>query len=295
MHPLLPEIHSFEIVARLPDSLRRGARSDWSTHNLDGRELDAFLEAPVFDGEGNLFLADIPFGRILCLSQSNEWSLVAEYDGWPNGMKFVNRDTLLVADHKRGLVEVACGSGRDSVVCAGFEGKPFHGLNDLTLAANGDVYFTDQGRSGQQAPYGRVFRWRVGGEPRLLIEGVPSPNGLVLSQDEKTLFLAVTRANAVWRLPLDETGAVNKAGLFIQMSGGIGPDGLARPPDGGGLLVAQPGLGVWQFRDNGTPRRLWQGDGFPYPTNLAEHPRRPGIFYVTESLSATVLGISLKE
>ena len=66
------------------------------------------------------------------------------------------------------------------------------------------------------------------GEVDCLIDNVPSPNGLVLSRDEKTLFVAVTRANQIWRLPLHPDGTTSKVGVFITLSGGLaGPDGLA--------------------------------------------------------------------
>ena len=56
----------------------------------------------------------------------------------------------------------------------------------------------------------------------------PSPNGLALSPDEKALFLAVTRANQIWRLPLHPDGTTSKVAAFITLSGGLaGPDGVA--------------------------------------------------------------------
>lgn len=294
MFPGAVDIREFDTVIPLPERLRKSTRSNWADLHLAGAELDAFLEGPVFDADGNLFLVDIPFGRILLLSKEGDWSVVTEYDGWPNGMKLVNERTFLVADNRLGLVEIQRDSGKMSVVSSGFEGKPFHGLNDLTISSGGEIYFTDQGRSGLQDPYGRLFRLASKGELQLLMSGIPSPNGLVLSADEKTLFLAVTRANAIWRLPLAADGSISKAGNFIQLSGGVGPDGLARPRGTDGLVVAQPGLGVWQFGANGLPHVFWQRNGFDYPTNLAEHPAQRGCFYVTESKKAAVLRLTIE-
>ena len=59
---------------------------------------------------------------------------------------------------------------------------------------------------------------------------------------ETSLYVAVTRANAVWRVPLMPDGSVAKVGNFIQLSGGGGPDGLAVDRDGN-LAVAHIGLG----------------------------------------------------
>jgi len=53
----------------------------------------------------------------------------------------------------------------------------------------------------------------------------------------------VTRANAVWRLQLAPEGQISRLGVFIHLSGGLGPDGLAINEDDG-LAVVRPGLGV---------------------------------------------------
>ncbi len=284
-----PETRQFEIASRLPDALCKRATSEWADRNLAGAELDAFLEGPTFDSSGNLYVVDIAFGRILSLSAEGNWSVVTEYDGWPNGMKLLDDRRFLVTDHKNGLLEVARDTGQVHVISSGFEGKPFHGLNDLTIASSGDIYFTDQGQSGLHAPHGCVFRLSPDGELTILVSNIPSPNGLVLSRDERTLFLAVTRANAVWRVPMTPDGSVTKVGTFIQLSGGVGPDGMARPDGTDALLVAHPGLGVWQFRDDGTPDVIWQLDGYAYTTNLAANPVETDSYFVTESLSAAIL------
>lgn len=103
----------------------------------------------------------------------------------------------------------------------------FKGVNDLVFARNGDIYFTDQGQTGLHDPSGRFYRLRTDGRLECLLDRIPSPNGLVLNNAETALLLAVTRANAIWRVPLLPDGSIIKVGTFIQMSGGSGPDGLA--------------------------------------------------------------------
>src|SRR5690606_37819119 len=100
----------------------------------------------------------------------------------------------------------------------------FKGVNDLFFAANGDLYFTDQGQTGLQDPTGRLFRLRADGRLDCLLDNVPSPNGLVMNLEETALYLAVTRANAIWRVPLLRDGGTTKVGNFVQLTGGWGPD-----------------------------------------------------------------------
>jgi gluconolactonase len=255
------------VWTRLPDAFRRPRRTDWADANRGGAAIDSFLEGPCFDAAGNLFVVDIPFGRIFRVDPRGKWALVAEYDGWPNGMKVRGDGSLLVADFRNGLVAVDPASGRVTPVLRDWRSDGFRGLNDLHAAPDGAVYFTDQGQTGQQDPTGRVFRLRPDGEIDLLADRVPSPNGVTLDPTGGFLYVAATRANAVWRLPLFARGPSPKVGTYIQMSGGLGPDGLALAPDGT-LAVAHPGTGIWRFDRHGLPTHFVGPLGM-YATNLA--------------------------
>lgn len=281
-----PRDAPLEQHARLPDGLRKNADSEWAEINLQGATLDAFLEGPVMTEDGALLVADIPFGRILRLDPSGEWTLVYEYGGWPNGMKLLSDGSVLVADHRLGLVRIEGDFSRHDILASEFEGKPLHGPNDLTITADGSVYLTDQGTSGLQDPFGRVLRYRDGGLD-LVMDRIPGPNGIVLSGDGKTLFLAVTRANAIWRIPLGKDGRAVKAGTFIQLSGGIGPDGLALDEESETLIVVHPGLGVWTFDKTGHPIEFFSRFGSEYVTNLVASG--DGRYLVTESLTSEIL------
>ncbi len=242
-----------ETFARLPDAFRRLRRSAWSDANRGGEPADCFLEGPSFDRDGNLYVVDIPNGRIFRIAPDATWTLVAEYDGWPNGLKIHRDGRIFIADYKRGLMLLDPASGTVASLLDSRHSEAFKGVNDLFFAANGDLYFTDQGQTGHQDPTGRVYRLRGDGRLDLLIATVPSPNGLVTNLHENQIYLAVTRANAVWRLPLMRDGTVSKAGTFIQLSGGLGgPDGMALDEEGG-LVVAHLGMGAWRFDALGRP------------------------------------------
>ena len=203
-------------------------------------------------------------------------------------MKILGDGRMLVADHRLGIVEIESNFNRHEVLAAGPGSGLFHGTNDLYVDMEGGIYFTDQGASGLDAPYGRIFHRSQDGVLSELMGGIPSPNGICLAPDGSSLLVAVTRANAIWRLPLTASGEVRKAGLFIQLSGGIGPDGLAVTGDRR-ILVAHAGLGVWLFAQNGLPLKLWHDPELQYVTNLAAHPNRHGVYYVTESASSSIV------
>jgi gluconolactonase len=278
-----------EVYATVPESLRiRDRHSGWSFGK--GHGLHSFLEGPSFDRDGNLYTVDIPYGRIFRISPDGRFSVVAEYDGWPNGLKIHKDGRIFIADHLKGLLVMDPRTGKIEVLLDRIRREGLKGVNDLVFARNGDLYFTDQGQTGMEDASGRVYRLRVDGNIDRLIDTVPSPNGLALSPDEKILYVAVTRANQVWRLPLHPDGTTSKVGVFLNLSGGLaGPDGVAVDSQGN-LAVAHCGLGTaWIFSRLGEPMLRVRSPTGLSTTNLAYGGPERRHLYITESDTGTIL------
>lgn len=286
-----PEI-PLRVLYEIPPGHRAtGRTSDWF-FGKDDPHAHSFLEGPAIDRHGHLWVTDIPFGRLFRISPEGEWALALEYDGEPNGLAIHADGRVFIADHKRGLLVFDPRSGRLDAVLPRLRREGFRGLNDLTFAANGDLYFTDQGQSGLQDPSGRVYRMRAAtGQVDCVLEGIPSPNGLCLTPDGRHLLLAVTRANQVWRLPLHADGSTSKVAAFIQLSGGLaGPDGLAMDAEGN-LAVAHCGLGcAWIFSRLGEPLYRLRAPRGLSTTNLCY---RGNTLLVTESDTGCILAAEL--
>jgi gluconolactonase len=284
-----PEVRTLDVFTTLPERFRQRQRTVWSDANLGGREVDAFLEGPVFDEAGNLFVTDIPFGRVFRIDLKGEWELVAQWDGEPNGMKFLNTTELLVTDYRNGLMVVDSRSGAVRPYLGRRNTESFKGLNDLTFDSQGNLYFTDQGQTGLHDPTGRVYRLGPSGRLDLLLNNVPSPNGIVLSLDEKFLFVAATRGNCVWRMPLLADGGVSKAGQFFTSYGPSGPDGLAMD-SAGNLLVANPGLAyVWVLNQRAEPVQVLRAETGASLTNLAFGGLKRRTLFCVESTTGSIL------
>lgn len=165
----------------------------------------------------------------------------------------------------------------------------FKGPNDLLFSSTGDLYFTDQGQTGLTDPTGKVYRLSPTGKLDTLVENGISPNGLVLSPDEKFLFVAMTRANSVWRLPLHADGTTSKAGVFFQSFGTAGPDGLAMDEEGS-LFVCHPSLGsVFVVNANGTPKaRIVSGTDGVNLTNCCFGGEDGKTLFITDSLKGNI-------
>nr|WP_024306341.1 SMP-30/gluconolactonase/LRE family protein [Pseudomonas sp. P818] len=291
--PLLIEA---EVFTSLPASLRRpGTRSYWADKNRRGAPVDSFIEGPSFDLQGNLWFVDIPFGRIFRASPAGEVELIAEYDGQPNGLKIDAQGRIFIADFRNGIMTLDPASGKVETALGDADTEGFKGCNDLHFGPDGALYFTDQGQTGLQDPSGRVYRWHPdSGRLDCLIDKVPSPNGLVLDTTGHTLYVAVTRANAVWRLPLSQSQRVVKAGLFLQFSGGrAGPDGLALTRDNG-VVVCQTGMGlVWVHDALGIPIAVVRSPKGLGTTNCAFGGPQGRTLYITESDSGSILRAEL--
>lgn len=280
-----------EVFTRLPDALR--VRDNPIVRS--GVVRDSLLEGPSFDAAGHLWCVDMVYGRIFRIDPEGRFELVAKYDGNPNGLKFHADGRIFIADHRHGLLTLDAKSGRVETVLDGHGGEAFRGLNDLHFSSAGDLYFTDQGASGLEGPAGRVFCLRADGRLDLLLENAPSPNGIVLSADEKALHVAMTRGNTIWSIPLAlvEHGRARRVGAFVQLSGGTGPDGLAMSEEGH-LLVAHVGMGVvWVFDPLGVPVLRIDAPSGRGTTNLAFGGEDRQTLYITESASATILRVEL--
>ena len=289
-----PTVRPLEVFTSMPDRYRRtGVRSLWADVNQGGRLADSFLEGPVFDEQGNLYVTDIPFGRVFRIDPRGEWDLVAQWEGEPNGMKFLNAGQLLITDYRNGLVVLDIASGQVRPYLERRNSERFKGVNDLVFDAKGNLYFTDQGQTGLHDPTGRVYRLAPDGRLDMLLGNVPSPNGIVLSNDERFLFVAATRGNCVWRMPLQADGSVSKAGQFFTSYGPSGPDGLAMDQSGR-LLVANPGLAyVWVLGLRAEPEEVLTGPSGASITNLAFGGADRKTLFCTDSTHGNIMFIEM--
>lgn len=285
-----PTLVPTRIHTTMPERYRRkDASSAWARANKPGQNVDCFIEGPSFDKDGNLYIVDIPYGRIFRISPEGEWTLVAEYDGQPNGLKMHPDGRAIVADYARGLMELDLGSGRVSSLLATRNGESFKGLNDLQIASNGDIYFTDQGQTGLHDPTGRVYRLAADGTLQCLLDTGISPNGLVLDRTETVLYVAMTRDNSVWRMPLTSQGGIAKVGRFCSLFGTSGPDGMAMDM-AGNLAVAHASLGhVFLFAPNGELVARIKSCAGPTCTNVAYGGLNNRQLFITESHSGSIL------
>jgi gluconolactonase len=238
------------VTATVPAGWQRNDRHcEWAAEVLGIDRVGSFLEGPCLTPDGGLYVSDLAHGRIFRVGPDGTFSTALDYDGQPNGLALHADGRLFVADYRLGLLALDPVTGDLRLVARGYRMEPFRGLSDLVFGPDGTLYFSDQGQSDLRFPTGRLFRWSTTAGLELLMDAIASPNGVALSPDGHVLYVAVTRANSVYRVPLRADGSVGKVGVYLQLSGGHGgPDGLACDA-AGGLAVARYGLGAVQLFD----------------------------------------------
>ena len=290
MYSAPPELKT-EVFTQIPEDLRyRGEPNLWVKYTRPGARLHSFLEGPAFDRHGNLYCVDVPHGRIFLISPKGEWKVAAEYAGEPNGLKIHKDGRIFIADQRHGIMVMDPDHGEVTPLLTRPNLERFRGCNDLCFARNGDLYFTDPGRSCLNDPTGRVFLLHSDGRLDLLLSNVPYPNGVVLNGEESHLNIAVTRGNCIWRMSTRSEDMIPRVGLFIQLLGGPGgPDGLAIDEEDN-LAIAHSQQGtVWLFNRWGEPVYRIRSCTGRTVTNLAYGGPDRRTLYITEAESGSIL------
>jgi gluconolactonase len=225
---------------------------------------------------GYLLFTDVPENTLYRWSEREGHSVFLKPSGYAgtdtsalreagaNGLYAEPGGTVLLADSgSRLLARLDPRTKRKTTLAASFRGKRFNSPNDVVRRSDGRVFFTDPpyGLEGlhdspvKELPFSGVYRLDPDGSVHLLDDGLRFPNGIALSPDERTLYVANSDSeHPVWiAYALDDAGAVQDRRVFADASDLVGdtnpglPDGLAVATDGtlfatgpGGVLVVAP-------------------------------------------------------
>ena len=181
-----------------------------------------------------------------------------------NGLFFDAEGRLVMADHgDRQISRLNETNFTKETVVGAYEGKRLNSPNDLVYATNGNLYFTDPpyGLDGlnespvKEQPHNGVYLRRPDGDVVLIDADLTFPNGVILSPDEQTLYVAVSdgRNPAIWAYDVQADGTTTGKRMFfdgapLRDAGRRGAfDGMAIDVAGnlfatgpGGVLVITP-------------------------------------------------------
>ncbi|NDB76466.1 MAG: SMP-30/gluconolactonase/LRE family protein, partial [Verrucomicrobia bacterium] len=119
---------------------------------------------------------------------------------------FLRRDSqIVIVDNKHKAVLALATNGVVSVLADQFEGKPLRGLNDVTVDARGNIYWTDPEGSSLAKPVGDIYRLSVAGKVTRVAGGFAFPNGLDVDPASKFLYLIESQSKKILRFALPAT------------------------------------------------------------------------------------------
>ena len=265
----------------------RGSGFDW-------------VEGPVWVKEHDFLLfTDIPKNLIRKFDADDGLSVYMQNVGFDepsdkgpgaNGL-LVNKDNQLVlmrtGNRTVSLLKSDISNPQNTFVdlASQYQGMKLNGTNDGVFDREGNLYFTDppigldtvfdkdknlvekqykwkltKPRRVQETPFAGVYRLSLNGNLALVDDTLTVPNGIGLSPDEKTMYVAVsdTKASAWYAFDVHEDGVLGTKRIFYNAQHLIGQPEQQGYPDGmavhsSGIIFATGPGGVWLFDPNGTP------------------------------------------
>jgi len=199
-----------------------------------------FTEGPVVDSAGNVFFTDVRANRIYRRSSQGEVSLVMEQTDGANGLAIDRDGILLLCQGSAGRVVRLERDRTLTVLAERYNGSRLNQPNDLWVAPNGGIYFTDPvyGRKlSQDGEHVYYIRPKTG-ELIRVADDLVRPNGLAGTADGKTLFITDHGGGKTWSYAIQEHGTLTNKKLFAD----IGGDGLALDRQGNLYLAAARGI-----------------------------------------------------
>lgn len=185
-------------------------------------------EGPVWiKSEGHLLFSDVPQNKIHKWSPQTGHSVFMDPSGFEgessekepgsNGLMQDAEGRLIVCDHGNRRVYRVEKDGTKTTLADRYDDKRFNSPNDLVINSKGDIYFTDppyglKDRTKREIDFNGVYRLTPDGTVTLLTSELERPNGIALSPDEKTLYVAQSHGPA----PIFQSYAIKEDGTTDQ-------------------------------------------------------------------------------
>jgi len=198
---------------------------------------------------------------------------VAVSDSGTNGLAIDFDGNVLAGSQKdRGIVTVDVSAGTTSpLVTTDASGHKFNSVNDLTVRTDGNIYFTDPdyqlgGRTNETGMKG-VYRYSPAKVVSVVDSQFSQPNGVSLSPDESTLYVADTQAGRIRKFAIAADGTTSGKSDFANVTS---PDGGAVDCAGNLYWASNSAPGkVVVISPTGTPLGTISVGSSDKPTNVA--------------------------
>jgi sugar lactone lactonase YvrE/Leucine-rich repeat (LRR) protein len=188
-------------------------------------KFDHYAEAPGYSEgptwrNGEVFFCSGALMRVDAQKKIHKYLEIG-----PAGTVMRGDGHLVIADNKFNAILDVSPEGKVGVLVDRHENQPLRSLNDLTIDARGNIYWTDPDGSSVKNPIGKIFRLRPDGRVDQIADGLAFPNGIEVDPASKFLYLIESQSKKILRWPLpDDNDLLGKPTEFYDL-GGSGGDG----------------------------------------------------------------------
>lgn len=248
-----------------------------------------FTEGPASDGQGNLYFSDVSGNKVYKVDAAGELATFLDPSNHTNGLMVNAAGNIVACEMDGRIVEIDAKTKAVKALAPDYEGKRFNAPNDLVIDKDGGIYFTDPHfRAPMPLPQGvRAFYYRAadGKVTRLgVVEN--APNGVILSPDEKTLYVIPSMQAEMLAYPVLAPGKLGPQRTFCTLKQAAGKtagggDGLTI--DSKGNVYITSALGIQVFSPDGKALGILE---FPeQPANCTFGGKDNKTLYVTARTS----------
>jgi gluconolactonase len=208
----------------------------------------AFVEGPVWvrKSGGYLLFSDIYNSRTMKIATPNQSEIYRKYTHAGNGNSMDTQGRLYTAERDGHRVVRTDLDGTETVIASEYEGKRLNSPNDVVVRRDGQVYFSDPaslaGLETRELSFNGLYHVNTQAQVTLIAK-MPRPNGVALTEDGRTLYVADSQEKTIHAYDLDKDGNASNERTLISGIDGT-PDGL-RVAANGNLYIACRGIAIY--------------------------------------------------
>ena len=254
---IAPPTPKYEVNKEIPGVIAKGTKYEFLYEGFEG------TEGPIALPDGTAIFTETRANRITQLKDDRGISIFLQNSNGSNGLAFNPKGELISVQNLKPQVGIIYPEGKERVLSKEFEGKPFQRPNDLVLDKKGGIYFTDIGVVPKledkvaEAARPAVYYITPDGKTTRVVNDLKRPNGVQLSTDEKTLYVADTANEFIIAYDVKGDGSLGTKRNFAKLAGyaknatgefSSGADGLAVDSENRLYVASNAGVEVFSAK-----------------------------------------------